>query len=131
VKPPRFTVRRLMVAVAIVGVASALGVMTWRSSVYRSLAARHSQHEEGMRREVEGLEENLVNAPGRIAKAREAGDAEEEAAWLRGVAQWQEKLTPYRLEIQKSGRLREKYQRAARYPWLPLEPDPPETEDVP
>jgi hypothetical protein len=125
---PRFTTRRLMAVVAVFGVASGLGVMAWRSSVYRSLAAWHSRHEEGMRREVEELEENLANASGRISKSRESGDVEEEAAWLRGVAQWQEKLTPYRREIQKAGRLREKYQRAARYPWLPVAPDPPEPE---
>jgi hypothetical protein len=123
---PRFTTRQLMAVVAVCGVASGLGVMAWRSSVYRSLAARHSRHEEGMRREVEELEENLANVPDRIAKSREAGDVEEEEAWLRGVTQWQEKLSPYRREIQRAGQLREKYERAARYPWLPVAPDPPE-----
>jgi hypothetical protein len=89
----RFTVRRLMVAVAFVGMA--LGVIDlWK------------RRERFGRRAALLREAELFH---RIQSTRWDAVQEIEAAdWL--------------------GRLADKYERAARYPWLPVAPDPPEPE---
>ena len=79
---PRFTVRRLMVAVAIVATVMAPGAILWRRSA--DLARRGREHD------------------------RRA--AECASTYLSGYHE----------------RLAEKYATAARRPWLPVEPDPPE-----
>jgi hypothetical protein len=84
---PRFTVRRLMVAVAVVGVVLGIGSDLDRRrrrfldlrSYYREKAVIHSE------------------------------------CWTRIVS-----MRDYYLS--------RKYERAARYPWLPVAPDPPEPE---
>jgi hypothetical protein len=91
-KLPRFTIRRLMVATAIVAVV--FGVYGWtmrRSTIFRREAAKH-------------LEDTLVLGPFTYFP----NDSEPRAAYHWALA--------------------EKYSRAARYPWLPVAPDPPEPE---
>ncbi len=63
---------------------------------------------------------------------------EEENARTAGAALWfarasdpdrPERAAPrYKQRAEFYSRLREKYDRAARYPWLPVAPDPPEPE---
>jgi hypothetical protein len=79
---PRFTVRRMMVAVAILGLS--LGFLAERRARFLRVAAQHKSQTD----------------------------------WP-----WAFHLPPgvvsYDIEMQL------KYERAARYPWLPVEPDPP------
>jgi hypothetical protein len=85
----RFTVRRLMVIVAIVGMAIGLSRWLWlRSLAFDRLAGFHS------------IRSNYGNPLD---------------------ANVQMKLTYHNA-------LWNKYRRAARHPWLPIEPDPPEPE---
>lgn len=87
----QFTLRRLIVAVALVG--TILGVLAGRRSQFRGLAAYHS-------------------AKGR-AMINGGLPRDDSAAWKLERDLWH-------------GVLAEKYKRAARYPWLPVAPDPPE-----
>ena len=90
----RFTVRRIMAVVAIVGVG--FGVfhwVEWRAATFRQLAIHYRK----------------------------------DCDWfyvLRGLAEPQSGTIGRRFAHQKA--MAEKYAWAARYPWLPVEPDPPE-----
>lgn len=92
---PRFSVRRLMLAVAIMGIV--LGVTIERRDRFRRIAAHH-----------EAEVEKLV---GRLPPEVVYGHSSDDPIMRR--LEWHE---PMRL----------KYERAARYPWLPVRPDPPE-----
>ena len=83
---PRFTVRRLMVAVAIVALLSGMERLRQRSVAFSSMANYH-------------VIKNSCWA-GKYAKDYEKGAAYHSLMW-------------------------QKYDRAARYPWLSVEPDPP------
>jgi hypothetical protein len=83
---PRFTVRRLMVAVAIIAVATYTGLVVWRIVTYSVRADAHARH---------------LNS-GHSFKYDSTD-----------LIRWHE-------------RMRFKYENAARNPWLPVGPDPPE-----
>jgi hypothetical protein len=90
----RFTVRRMMVAVAVVGIL--LGTMTVRRGHSLRLATYH-----------QGQVKRLYD---------QYGEAENFFGRASGGILWHSEL-------------QWKYERAARYPWLPVEPDPPEPEE--
>src|SRR3954464_961716 len=94
----RFTVRGMMAAVAIVGALS--GCLIERHTRFRRMAAQHA---------------NQKSRP--WPSHTLGGDAEVDRYMLRmiGKYRWHDRLEP-------------KYERAARYPWLPVAPDPPEPE---
>jgi len=90
----RFTVRRMMIAVAIV--AALLGWLGERRARFLRLSAHY----------------------GRLAKSYldlqpdpQPGEYPDATGWRQIIWSWG---------------LRSKYERAARYPWLPIAPDPPE-----
>ena len=92
---PRFTVRRLMVAVAIVAFLAFVA----------GLAI------EGKRRADEyGREADRIGAE------------------LMRLGQYKQDLPSVQARQARLGKLFLKYSRAARYPWLPVAPDPPEPE---
>jgi hypothetical protein len=108
---PRMTTRRWMVAVTVVAVALAAGMLFRR---HRFLRERADHYEKRAR---EGVY--------RAAIARELALAESEQEM--DSPQW----AAFALEAKDRDwdpRLLEKYRRAARYPWLLVEPDPPEPE---
>jgi hypothetical protein len=82
----RFTVRRLMVAVAITAVATYTGMVAWRIETYAMRADAHARH--------------LKSGHSFIYDSSD-------------LIQWH-------------GRMRLKYENAARNPWFPVAPDTPE-----
>jgi hypothetical protein len=86
----QFTVRRLMVAVAIIG--SALGITIERRERSRWIAAHHR-----------------AAVPKLLPRIKPFGM--EDKRWR--LLEWH-------------GSMARKYEHAARYPWLPVAPDPPE-----
>jgi hypothetical protein len=99
---PWFTVRRLMVAVAIVAVI--LGVLVEgerRRTRFRELAAKH--YDRGMRWFV------LFGG----------GESDYQRKMMR---LWEERVGA---TVESHANLRDKYERAAHYPWLPVGADPP------
>jgi len=98
-RPPRFRLRTLMVAVAVVAVMSGVGVRLGNRSLrFRNLADHH------------GLEETRHVGRGYLPGP--------ETVHI-------EVSTP---KSEHHARLREKYRRAAARPWLPVPLDPPEPE---
>jgi hypothetical protein len=107
---PRATIRRMMAAVAVVAVLMGAWVGLARlrriSAAYHALAEEHAGVEETLRRMIatEGADSPVDISPGPglpsirfTAQAAAAHEAE----------------------------LRRKYERAARYPWMPVGPDSP------
>ncbi len=131
----RMTTRRWMVVIAIVAIAFGAAIMRERSVAYRGKANRYALEEAKVRtwgkhadqmtavrkKELRDLEAFAEGYGGRFRAdwkplidpaIRSVSLASEEAEkCLRWAAHW--------------GALRVKYERAARRPWLPLEPDPP------
>jgi hypothetical protein len=107
----RFTVRRMMVAVAIVGFLLGAAAM-WRIAASRGAsAAYHAREAEFSRRSLKDYRDGRVTLRGTLTD-REAAR----------IARRLERIAPYHDVLAR------KYERAARYPWLPVEPDPPEPE---
>ena len=99
----RFTIRHLMVLVALVGLAVGMIVEgEKRRTRFRNLAAEHL--ERGMRYFI------LFGG----------GDSEYQRKSMR---LWEERYGPI---VAYHGKLREKYEWAGRFPWLPVASDPPE-----
>ena len=98
----RFTVRRLMVAVAIVGILLGAWIGLERRRVWlQGLLERHQDRAQLC---------ELYKFIGKLDR--------KPAAWIaRHQARFEHHLAMMR-----------KYERAARHPWLPLAPDPPEPE---
>jgi hypothetical protein len=100
------TMRRWMVAVAIVAVGFGTWILLKRSRSYAALGAFHAESEKECRRIVEAYEGSRFDA----------------AIWKDWIAHVRRsrRLLPYHAA------LRRKYELAARRPWLPVESDPPE-----
>ncbi len=105
----RFTVRRLMVAVAVVGLALWLGKGLIRHWRYRSLAAAYATKES-------------------LARRLSTGDVTATSSTLFATRPGEQPVTSVMANRDYYAAMREKYERAARSPWLPVAPDPPEPE---
>ncbi len=104
----RFTVRSMMVGVAIVGAALGLASMKSRSDEFARKAHHFADREARMRELMEFL---AKPEPGSHPTS------------IRNIR----KICDYILTgIEHDKRMRRKYERAARYPWLTVAPDPPE-----
>jgi hypothetical protein len=102
---PRMTTRRWMIAVAILAVGLATTVALFRRHL--ALRQRAAYHEE--------IEKLATATVGELALA---------ARWPK----WAARVRGNAAIRARHARLKEKYWRAARYPWLPVGPDPPEPE---
>lgn len=125
---PKMTTRRWMVVVVVVA-AVAWSIRLHRLSVqFREKAVFNGQRETYWLERVE-ISTKLITIGERIVARR--GDSPEEAGLpsregLRGHAAYRERATRI---AESYARLRRKYEHAARYPWLPVAPDPPEPSD--
>ncbi len=97
---PRFTIRRLMVAVAVVALALGFEVTRRRRGAFRELARINENSAWVLRSELSESDE--PGPHGDLARMRRLAD--------------------------HCDAMRQKYARAARYPWLPVAADPPAPE---
>jgi CO/xanthine dehydrogenase FAD-binding subunit len=108
---PRFTVRRLMVVVAVVAVIVGVERLYERRIAFLLLASEHAR--------LEDRAQKLSGSMSDTATLNEAKGNDDAAEGWRRRASFQD------VEAISRGLMRRKYERAARNPWLPLEPDPP------
>jgi hypothetical protein len=143
--PPRFRLRTLLFAVAVVAVVLGSGIEAARlgrlARAYRQQAARHERlrvrcshlGEETIDRFLFGVHHRppsevrrpgLDDARGRFTLTVEDYDPD----WVSeyGRAEVAYEIRGWGREAIRHARLKEKYLRAAARPWLPVEPDPPE-----
>jgi hypothetical protein len=127
----RLTVRRMMIAVAVI--ALAFEAFLWaeriraRQASYRGWAAVHARHAQRwltLARRNEDQPDNPKLPPTLMA------DPEFRAHWEKGVAAWRIQRGPIigaqRRNAAYHASLADKYERATSRPWLPVPPDPPE-----
>ena len=110
---PRMTMRRWMIAVALIATGLGACEVARRRQRYRQLAAMLARRELG---EVADLSAKAFTGPGCVIDLVVDPETAELPAALEGSRQ---RALYYR-------RMSRKYKLAARYPWLPVEPDPPE-----
>jgi hypothetical protein len=108
-RPPRLRLRTLLIAVAVAGMVLGEGLMIQRRARLRATSARHAAQEQ--------MWTTLAAAAGQRPSRR--------VDWsYRGVRR-QTDQGRCRAAADYHARLARKYDRAARYPWLPVAPDPP------
>jgi regulator of PEP synthase PpsR (kinase-PPPase family) len=111
----RFTIRRMMIAVAVVAVLiTAEKLRQVRRDRLRK-AAEYAVEEASWMDDALKVE-TMTRKPKSLT----------DAASRKRVVELEEVVTNYRLSGDRSGKLKQIYEKAARYPWLPVEPDPPE-----
>ena len=109
----RFTVRRMMVAVAVLALAFGIARLWWARQRYLEKAAGHASFRAYLLRSPE----NIKHWEERWTSGREGKPAR--YPWPAGPP-----FVPAIAEYHEAMRL--KYERAARYPWLSVAPDPPD-----
>ena len=138
---PRFTMRWMMIVVAVAAVAlGAIDVWRrqdrflalrsnheWSARGCLAMAESHASTAAGNEREVERLRAAATSGDGAMRRQAElsaqiTANIEAQAAVERAAER------KYRARAQFHDALRIKYERAARYPWKSVEPDPPEPE---
>lgn len=109
-KQPRITLRKLMIAVALAAIASWCVVLWWRSQEYAAKAREHSHRLGVCKLNREGVP---INPMWQQSTWESMSDSEKEdrVDWDRWIL-YEERLV-------------RKYQRAAQFPWIVLEVDPP------
>lgn len=96
---PRISIRMLIAFIAIIGIGLAIPVLVKRSAEFRTIAEEQADSE--------------------MASLEYADDARGDGGDPQRVARGEQMSAYHRA-------LKIKYERATRYPWLPVEPDPPE-----
>jgi hypothetical protein len=128
---PRMTTRRWMIVVVIVGLLMGGVRLKQRRNRFRFRAQIHEQRA-AFYPKLESRERKIcAELPGMIAELeklkRYRGPAEAHLTALKvQLDQSRTNLARWTNRIAYDAALAHKYQHAARYPWLPLEPDPPE-----
>jgi hypothetical protein len=141
-----FTVRRLMITVAGVAVLLAVGLEAARlarisaarrryatscaasESLSRKRALQFSQQARAVRDELDSIRSRHVmtrNEGGLPGAAREAVNRSFDQLWVALELKYRDTAARYVRNADYSATIRRKYTRAARSPWLSLEPDPP------
>jgi hypothetical protein len=118
----RFTVRRLMIAVAVVAVLIGAGISV-RRSIFLSREAAACSGFESFWRDQGHYSRKAAEDYSRIAKMSTDSNF---ASELRGLARDSAEQAEHDVErADYFGRLKAKYEAAVRRPWLSVEPDPP------
>jgi len=109
-KPPRMTCRTLMIAIALVALATRGGMLWCRSAGFAAKARKHQIEKEFLEIQISSIEYNVYKFPWRSRLPLSARDEASRAILERRARQ-------------EDGLYR-KYRYAATLPWLPVEPDP-------
>ena len=111
----RFTIRRMMLAVAIIAIVAGVTVLASRQRIYRGRADFYAQLEQAAKLRLR----HWVLEAVRLSGQRRSDDRRQLAEYMVGYS---------RERASYHARLKVKYGRAARYPWLLFGPDPPPTD---
>lgn len=122
---PRFTIRRMMLVIAAVAICTGVAVETRRllrlSAGYAQSAATARAKESSFQKKLELSLDYLKDNP----TPHFAGISDSGLYGIFGGADTQRTLHAYESRFDYYRALRSKYERAARYPWLSVEPDRP------
>lgn len=126
---PRITIRRMMIFVALTALIFTGSMATMRggplSGTYRQKAADHAAKLPGLNTVAE-LHANAARACRERAEShRNSGRTEDAASSTEQATYWDRSVAALRERANYHDRMRRKWAYAVRYPWLPVEPDPP------
>jgi hypothetical protein len=131
----RFTIQRLMIAVAIAGLILGIAIggvrLLRRHGQFQGLAEMHAKiagiwrEEEQSWSRVVALCEVMMRGEG---DGGFFGFGPRKDSYRAKAVHYRAAVAKAVLKVSYRDAMRSKYQRAARYPWLSVEPDPPEPE---
>lgn len=121
----RYTVRRLMVAAGVTLLALGAGIVWLRNPHRVRLAKLRSEY--SSKAEFHGaLERDFARLTEVQAFSKAHGTSIREGRTVHFLVAQRPELVPRYLKLSRyHGSLKQKYWRAASYPWLPVSPDPP------
>lgn len=127
---PRITIRRMMIFVALTAVIFTGSMAAMRggplSGTYGQKAAEHAAKLPGLN-SVADLHANAARACRERAESlRSSGRTEDAASSIEQATYWDQSVAALRERVSYHDRMRRKWEHAVRYPWLRVEPDPPE-----
>jgi hypothetical protein len=124
---PRFHLRTLLIVMAITGLAFGGEVMRRRRVRWFSQAAsRYYSREQNLRESLDVAESRLCAFRDRYSAAK--GEGQDASKLRRLVIVAEGIIATLRKKLAHDVMMRSKYERAACYPWFPVEPDLPEPE---
>jgi hypothetical protein len=128
----RFTVRRMMIAVAVVAVLIGVGLHVERairfsrlSTNYVEFAAMYAEYESILRKRERNHRELAERERESADKFQRSSSVE---LWRRLAQEDTDRADKFKSLAEYHSRMKAKYQAAARRPWLDVEPDPPRPE---
>jgi hypothetical protein len=125
----RFTVRRLMIAVAIVALLLAVGLEArWMHREYQGYTRRAFLHSYGETMNREWAAWEIKSEAGYRSMVEKYSQGGFDDRLLHLADRNGKNAAKYTLRADYHARMKAKYQAAARRPWLPVEPDPPRPE---
>jgi hypothetical protein len=125
-RSPRYRLRTLMLAAAVVAIFVGAESMWRRSAIYRARASYFAEWERERLRLADETDELATEVRTVAAEDRERGD---DVSWrlrLETVCCLARVSADDRLAANYFAGLKRKYEYAASHPWLPVAPDPPE-----
>jgi Tfp pilus assembly protein PilE len=122
----RFTIRFLMIVVAVVGVFLTVARLIYFRRHYEVIAAMHASKEATYVRQAQGYERRHDWCAQQATIANDRSASVEGSGWKRLATSSGAIAHDLRRLAVHEARLKRTYERAARYPWLPVEPDPKE-----
>jgi len=126
---PRFRIRTLMIAVAVVGLFAWASVIVQRILRHqrdcRTRIAYAASCEAAALLRVDQAEGGILLWKKHAARCRNGGEPEDAEFWEKDTQWWVDRRDEARVVAAYYREMRSKYDRAASRPWLPLPPDPP------
>jgi hypothetical protein len=119
----RFTWRQMMVAAAVVAVVTGGMVIAGRQTVYRVRATFYAQQKQVAAKRWQHWSQEAVRLSGLLGE-RNPPRSDQDRQLVVEMVHYSRNRAAYH------ARLRVKYERVARYPWVPIDPDPPAPDGV-
>jgi hypothetical protein len=120
----RFSVQGLMVVVAVVAALLGLYLLKQRRDRYLNRVMVWRSAEESILKLAQSVDRRIVQFDGEVKREQAATPRSLQIAAM--ARELQDFAAGVRSKGEQAASIRRKYERAARYPWLPVSPDPPE-----
>lgn len=125
---PRCRLRTLLILVGLLAVITGIEVNRRRWAYYRAQAAEYANHEEGSRGTGADCQASVDGLRARSRRALAAGDTRRAEAFATNAASMAGEVERQARHAEYHGRMRRKYERAARSLWLPVVSNRPSPE---
>lgn len=126
---PRITIRRVMILVALTALIFTGSMAAMRggplSGTYRQKAADHAAKLPGLIYVADLHAKTAQACRERAESFGNSGRTEDAASSIEQAAYWDQSVMAIRERVNYHDRMRQKWEHAVRYPWLPVQPDPP------